>query len=129
MIRPLMARVRSLFRAAGRADALNRDVHEEFEFHIEQRAQDLAGDGVALGEARRRARLEFGSSEWYAEEARAARGIAWWDEARADARYAYRQLRASPLTYTAAAVVIAVPFALMISAYANGNVHCRPKRT
>jgi hypothetical protein len=48
---------------------------EEFRLHQELRAADLVRGGLPPAEAARQARLEFGSAEWYKDEARAARGL------------------------------------------------------
>jgi predicted permease len=84
---------------------MERDMADEFEFHLQQRAADLAArDGLSLAEARRRARLEFGSVEKYKEEARQGLGLRLIDEVRGDLRHACRTLGRSR-GFTAAALV------------------------
>ena len=59
---------------------------------------------LAPQDARRLARVEFGSVEKYKEETREARGLRLIDAVRGDLRYSVRQLRAYPV-FTAAAVL------------------------
>jgi putative ABC transport system permease protein len=72
------------------------EMAEELRFHMESRAADLEREGLAAADAKRRARLEFGSVEGYKEVCREARGFRFFDELRADLRYAFRTLRHSP---------------------------------
>ena len=69
---------------------------EEMAFHIEERTDELVRAGVPLAEARRRARLEFGSVAVMAEESRGAWQFGWVEEFLADLRYAARGLRREP---------------------------------
>ena len=48
---------------------------DEFRAHVDLRAADLARSGLTPEEARRQARLEFGNTERYKDEARASRGL------------------------------------------------------
>jgi predicted permease len=83
------------------------------------RTTDARGNGVpprfadrhsdlsrpAAGGSRRAARLEFGSTEAYREECRAALGYRPWDELRSDLRFAARSLR-KQRGYAATAIAI-----------------------
>ena len=58
----LIARARSLWRGVRRGPALRADMDEEFRLHQELRAADLVRAGLSHSEARRKARLDFGSA-------------------------------------------------------------------
>lgn len=81
----------------------DREHQEEVRFHIEMEAAKLERAGAAPLEARRRARLAFGSTESAREDARDARGVRWIDDLRSDVAYAIRQMRRSP-AFTAVVV-------------------------
>ncbi len=111
MIRP---GIRRLFRLRlGRADAVEREMNEEIEAHIAQRAAQLEQQGMSADQARAEAVRRFGSVE----DARRALGRAaqrrerrfrvgqWLDELRQDVRYAWRSVVRAP---GLAAVVIGV---------------------
>jgi predicted permease len=99
----MLAQVRSWWRALTGRSRLDGEMASEMDSHIERYAADLAAGGVEPGEARRRARIEFGSAAAAAEECREAVGLRWPNECARDLRYAARVLRKSP-TFTAAAV-------------------------
>jgi putative ABC transport system permease protein len=92
----LLAGVRSFLRGLRSGRSLDADMEEEFRHHVELRTADLMAAGHPAGEAARVARLEFGATERYLEEGRAARGLLRFDEMRTDLRYAVRGLRRSP---------------------------------
>lgn len=75
---------------------LEREMREEMEFHLENRAATLRAQGLDAKEAIRRARLEFGSQPKYEEEARAELGYRPFDELCSDLRFALRGLRKQP---------------------------------
>ena len=56
--------VKRLFRFTRRSrEGVREDVHEEFNFHIQMRAEELVRSGLTDGEARARALQEFGDAE------------------------------------------------------------------
>jgi putative ABC transport system permease protein len=82
---------------------------EEWQFHLTRRAEDLAErHGLSLEEARRLARLEFGSVEKYKEQARQSFGLALVDELRGDLRYALRTFARSKAFTIAAVATLAL---------------------
>jgi predicted permease len=82
MVAQLVAKVRSLWRGVVRTRQVDADLHEEFRLHTELRARDLVRAGMTPAEAARKARAEFGSTEYHVENARNARGLGWFDEMR-----------------------------------------------
>ena len=92
-----IAKLRSFVRALAGRRNVERDVSEEMQFHIERRSHDLISqDGLSEAQARRQAKIEFGSIEKYKEEGRQSLGLRMVDEVAGDVRYAVRQLRRSP---------------------------------
>jgi predicted permease len=91
-----------------RRGRVERDMRDEMAFHLEARAAHWRAQGLSPHEAVRRARLEFGAVERYKEEARAARGLRWIDEVRADVAYAGRMLRVSPIFTGVAVAILAI---------------------
>ncbi len=79
-----------------RSSRFQEDTRREFEFHIRSRAGDLMRAGVAADEACRRARLEFGSTEAYAEQARDAWLARSIENLLRDFSYAYCDVRRHP---------------------------------
>ena len=92
----ILAQIRSWWRAAARRDRLESDMESELAHHVECMADDLVRRGVPAAVAARRARAMLGSSVLQKEKMRASLGLRWWDELRADLRYASRMLRKSP---------------------------------
>jgi putative ABC transport system permease protein len=103
----LPARLRSFWRNAFHRSEMERNMSDEWQFHLARRAEDLVErHGLPPEEAMRIARLEFGSVEKYKEEARESLGLKLLDELRGDLRYAARTLRKShAFTATAAATL------------------------
>jgi macrolide transport system ATP-binding/permease protein len=66
MLSDLLTRLRALFRR----NTVEHELDDELRFHFERHIEKLIASGVPAGEALRRARLSFGSSdlikeEWY----------------------------------------------------------------
>ena len=99
-----MTSIRGLF---GRS-AADRGLTDELAFHLGERTEHWIRQGLTPPEAERRARIEFGSFEAYRERGRDAKGFRPLDEARTDLRYAWRQLRKSPVFSVIAVAVFAI---------------------
>ena len=92
----LSSRFRTWWRAVTRRAEVDAQVDEELRFHIESYAEDLMHGGFSRDEAMRRAKAELGSLAAGKENCRQAWGSRWFDELRADLRYAVRMLAKSP---------------------------------
>ena len=103
----LWTRLRKQIVALVRRSKVETEMADELQFHLDARASDLMRrENLSPEEARRRARLEFGSPEKYKEEGRHARGFRWIDECANDMRYAFRSFRRTPaLTFAAVATL------------------------
>ena len=66
----IVARARSLWLGVRRRTTVEADMNDEFRLHLELRAADLVRSGLSIEAAKRQARLEFGSTERYKEQAR-----------------------------------------------------------
>lgn len=74
----------------------DRESDEEMAFHVEMQARQFERAGLPPDEALRRARVMFGSRAEVREQVREARGVAGFDQLRADVSYAVRQIRRAP---------------------------------
>jgi predicted permease len=80
------------------------EMEEELRTHIELRADDLERSGLSRKEAERRARIEFGAREKFADECYEALGGNFIETVIQDLRFTLRVLRKSP-GFTLAAVL------------------------
>ena len=71
----------------------DRELDEELRFHLEMETQKFIDTGMSTREARRQARLRFGSVDRYTEEVREARGVRPLENLGRDLRFATRMLR------------------------------------
>jgi predicted permease len=92
MLTDLRYRLRALFRR----DAVEQELQDELQFHIEREAAKLERQGLSRDEARRQARIAFGGVEQIKEVSRDGRGISWLEAVWQDLRYAFRALRKTP---------------------------------
>jgi len=75
---------------------MDEELHEELQFHIDMQARKNQRNESNTIEAKRQARLEFGSVVRTTEECREERGISSIEIAASDLRFALRMLRKSP---------------------------------
>jgi predicted permease len=79
-----------------RADRVRRDIDREVAFHLAERADDERAGGVSDEEARRLARLRFGSPIAQADRAQDANVTRWLDDVVRDVRHGARSLARAP---------------------------------
>jgi putative ABC transport system permease protein len=92
------------FRSLFRKKAVESDLDQELQFHVERQVAENIAAGMPAQEARHAALLEFGGVEQFKEECRDARGVSRIESLFADLRYGFRTLRRSP-GFTAISVV------------------------
>jgi putative ABC transport system permease protein len=83
---------------------MERDMEQEWQFHLNARIDDLVAGGLSRTDAEQRARLQFGNPLRWKEWGREVRGVQFIDELRQDVTYAMRHLSRAP-TFTVVAVV------------------------
>ena len=100
MWKRIVVRLRALFFPR----QMDEELQEELQFHLEMQARKNRRDDPDPGEAKRQARLQFGSVVRTTEECREQRGASAIEGLGKDLRFAFRMLRKSP-SFTAVAVV------------------------
>lgn len=83
-----------------------RELADEFTFHVEREVEERIRHGLPPEEARRAALLAFGGKEQFKEEVRDASGIRPFTDLRADFQYALRALRRNAGFSTAVVLVL-----------------------
>jgi macrolide transport system ATP-binding/permease protein len=92
MFSDLIFRFRSLFQRS----AVENELDDELQFHVEQQVEKLVRSGLTRQEALRQTRLEFGAVDYVKENCRESRGITFLGTTARDIRYALRQLSRTP---------------------------------
>jgi predicted permease len=91
-----------------RRRALYDDLSEEIRLHIQERTEQLMGEGVSAGEAQRQARIAFGNRALLEERSRAVWQWPTLESIWADVRFALRQSGRSPGFALAAVLTLAL---------------------
>ena len=104
MLSDLLFRLRSLFHKK----SMERELHDELQFHFEHQREKYLTQGLSPEEATRKARLEFGGVDQIKEECRQARGVAIVESIVQDVFYALRNWRRSPVFASVAILSLAL---------------------
>jgi len=95
-MRRLLSEVRYRLRALFRGRAMDTELNEEMQFHLEREIEKRTRAGASRAEAERMARAHFGAVEGTRDEARDARGISVLEHLGRDLHLAVRSLRNRP---------------------------------
>ena len=90
--RTLRLRLRSLFRGS----RVERELHEEFQYHLDRLVDEHVAGGLSATAARDAARREMGAIEVGKDACRDARAVTLVEHTRQDVGYALRTLAKSP---------------------------------
>lgn len=113
MLSDLTIRLRALIHGT----AVERELDDEMRFHVEHLRDKYIASGLAVDDATRRARLEFGGIEQVKEECREARGIALLETIVQDVRYGIRMLRRTPAFSVTAIATVALSTAALATVF------------
>ena len=114
MLQDLRFRLRALVRRR----RVEEDLDDELRFHLERAVEQHVARGLPVGEARRRARLDFGPLDAVKDDCRQSWGIRQLDVLRGDLACALRLIRKHPALSAIAAVSLAVGIGLNTALFA-----------
>jgi predicted permease len=103
----MLDRIRYAFRAVFRRSALEREMHDEMQNHLEQRTAAFVASGMNQGDARLAARREFGNVAAHQETGRDARPARLVHSIIADVHFALRYFKRKPLASATIVLVLA----------------------
>jgi predicted permease len=104
MLSDLLFRLRSLFRRG----AVEHELDDELQFHIDQQVEKNSRAGLTPEEAARQTRLQFGGMGRVKEDCRESRGVTFLETTAQDVRYALRQLIKTPAFTTTVLLTLAL---------------------
>ncbi len=118
-----MSRFFNLFRKK----RLDRQMDEEFEFHLDQLAAQLMNSGITRHQALREARRQFGSLQSVREVYRDQQGVPWLADLFADLRHGLRLMKRNRGFSTIAVLTMAIGIGATASIFSFVNaVYLRP---
>jgi hypothetical protein len=120
--RVLLSRVRGLVRARQQ----DRDIQDQISAHLEEATEEFLRQGLSPEDARRAARLSFGSVVHAEEACRDARGR-WHQDLSKDLRFGLRMLRRDPAFATVAVFSLAVGIGANSAIFSLVNSVLRPR--
>ncbi len=100
---------------------VERDLADQIALHLELETEKNIAAGMSPRQARRKARLAFGSVDAVTEAHREGRGTRWLEELVTDIRYAGRTLRRNPVLGGAAIITLAVGIGANTAIYSAVN--------
>ena len=101
-------RIRYAFRAVFRRSALEREMRDEMQYHLDERTAAFVAGGLSQREAHRAARREFGNVATHQESGRDARPASFIHSMLGDIRFALRYYRRKPLASATIVLVLAI---------------------
>ena len=103
----MLSRIRFWLRALVRRPALEREMREEMQAHLDRQTALLVARGMSESDARVAARRDFGNVGVHQEDARDTRPVRWLDSIGADVRFAGRFFARKPLSSATIVLVLA----------------------
>jgi len=101
-------RIRYAFRAVFRRSALEREMRDEMQYHLDERTAAFVAGGLSQREAHLAARREFGNVATHQESGRDARPASFIHSMLGDIRFALRYYRRKPLASATIVLVLAI---------------------
>jgi hypothetical protein len=109
----LIYRIRALLRR----EAMERDLDDELQFHLERETAKYIDRGLPPGEALKRARIELGGLDQVRDACRSARGISALESLIQDLRYGLRGMRRAPAFTLTALLTLGLTTAAMATVF------------
>lgn len=119
-----MSRMRGwleVLRAVFRRGQVDREMEEEFRYHLERQVEANVARGLSPDAARAAALRSFGGEDRYAEATRDARGVRWLDDLRSDLRLAVRGMRRAPGSSVVAVLTLGLGIGATIAIFSIVN--------
>lgn len=105
---------------------MDRELAEEFRFHVEHEVESNSRAGMSPSEARAAALRKFGGEDRHAEATRDARGARWLDDLRSDLKLALRAFRRTPGASAAAVLTLAIGIGATVVVFGVNGVLLEP---